>query len=185
MSLRIERGTREMRVSNQMMEKDENATDGQLVIASEGGSGETRSSVMRDHTMIRLAVPSEDESGLSARRSGHFGKCACFTVVEIDHGKLTNVYSLANFAHAGSCQGPVELLASNGVSTVVVGAIGSRPLGALMAAGIDVLYDADSASVGEAVEAVRLGLTPIMESQSVCESSRHSSHCGSEVREPS
>jgi predicted Fe-Mo cluster-binding NifX family protein len=171
MSLRIERGTREMRVSNQMMEKDENATDGQLVIASEGGSGETRSSVMRDHTMIRLAVPSEDESGLSARRSGHFGKCACFTVVEIDH--------------AGGCQGPVELLASNGVSTVVVGAIGSRPLGALMAAGIDVLFDADSAAVGEAVEAVRLGLTPIMESQSVCESSRHSSHCGSEVREPS
>ena len=60
-----------MRVSDQMMEKDENAADGQLVIASESGSGETRSSVVRDHTMIRLAVPSEDESGLSARRSGH------------------------------------------------------------------------------------------------------------------
>ena len=168
-----------MRVSDQMMEKDENAADGQLVIASESGSGETRSSVVRDHTMIRLAVPSEDESGLSARRSGHFGKSACFTVVEIDNGKPTSVYSLANLAHAGGCQGPVELLTSNGVTTVVVGGIGSRPLGALMAAGIDVLYDADSASVGEAVEAVRLGLTPLMEAQSACESSQHSSHCGS------
>ena len=168
-----------MRVSDQMMEKDEKVADGQLVIASESGSGEARSSVVRDHTKIRLAVPSEDESGLSARRSGHFGKSACFTVVEIDNGKPTSVYSLANLAHAGGCQGPVDLLVTNGVSTVVVGGIGSRPLGALMAAGIDVLYDADSASVGEAVEAVRLGLTPLMEAQSACESSQHSSHCGS------
>lgn len=168
-----------MRVSDQMMEKDENAADGQLVITGENSSGETRSSVVRDHTMIRLAIPSEDESGLSARRSGHFGKSACFTVVEIDNGKPTNVYSLANLGHAGGCQGPVELLVTNGVSTVVVGGIGNRPLGALMAAGIDVLYDADSASVGEAAEAVCLGLTPFMEAQSACESSQHSSHCGS------
>jgi predicted Fe-Mo cluster-binding NifX family protein len=174
-----------MRVSDQMMEKDENTTDGQLVIAGESGSGETRSSVIRDHTMIRLAVPSEGEGGLSARRSGHFGKSACFTVVEIDHGELTNVCSLANVTHAGGCQGPVELLTSNGVTTVVVGGIGSRPLGALMAAGIDVLFDADSAAVGEAVEAVRLGLTPLMESESACESSRHNSHCGGDVGEPS
>jgi predicted Fe-Mo cluster-binding NifX family protein len=179
MSLQIERGTREMRVSDQMMEKDENAADGQLVNASENGSGETRSSAVRDDTVIRLAVPSEDEGGLNARRSGHFGKSACFTVVEIDHGKLTNVYSLANSAHAGGCQGPVELLITNRVRTVVVGGIGSRPLGALMAAGIDVLFDVDSASVGQAVEAVRLGLTPLMEVQSACESSRHSSHCAS------
>jgi len=89
----MERDTREMRVSDQMMAKDENAARGQLAAAGESRSGETRSSAVRDHTMIRLAVPSEDEGGLNARRSGHFGKSACFTVIEIDHGKPTSVYS--------------------------------------------------------------------------------------------
>ncbi len=133
---------------------------------------------------LRLAVPSEGAGGLGARRSSHFGKCACFTMVDIDHSEFTEVRTLSNPARDGGCRKPVELLVSNGVTAVVVGAIGERPLAALATAGINVLFDAGSQSVGEAVEDVRLGITPVMSPQWAC-AERHSGQCGGRDGRPS
>ena len=35
-----------------------------------------------------LGVPSQGQGGLESQRSGHFGHCDCFTLVEIDGMKL-------------------------------------------------------------------------------------------------
>ena len=37
-------------------------------------------------TSIKLAVPTMGAAGLNAERSGHFGHCDCFTVVDIVDG---------------------------------------------------------------------------------------------------
>ena len=40
-------------------------------------------------TSIKLAVPTMGVAGLNAERSGHFGHCDCFTVVEIVDGVVS------------------------------------------------------------------------------------------------
>ena len=37
---------------------------------------------------MKLAVPSMGEGGLEAERSGHFGHCDCFTIVDIVDGEI-------------------------------------------------------------------------------------------------
>jgi len=78
---------------------------------------------------VRIAVPSEAPGGLSARRSGHFGRCECFTVVEIEDGDVTSVEVVHNAPHQdGGCMTPVLLLAEHTVDVIVVDGIGGRPL---------------------------------------------------------
>jgi predicted Fe-Mo cluster-binding NifX family protein len=116
-----------------------------------------------------LAVPSNGEGGLTADRSGHFGKCDCFTLIEIGDSGPGNVRVVANPPHTnGGCLSLVELLASNGVTALLVGGIGGRPLAGFQAAGIDVYFDNQLAKVGEAVEAVRSGAASLMQTQQAC-----------------
>jgi predicted Fe-Mo cluster-binding NifX family protein len=110
-----------------------------------------------------LAVPSNRPGGLGAVRSGHFGRCDCFTVIEIADDEVGAVRVIENAGHTdGGCLGPVGLLTGGGVTAIVVSGIGGRPLEGLRSAGIDVYFDDRLALVNEAVEAFRAGeVTPI------------------------
>ena len=44
-------------------------------------------------TKTRIAIPSEAPGGLDARRSGHFGRCECFTMVDVIDGRVGEVES--------------------------------------------------------------------------------------------
>ncbi|MRR12068.1 dinitrogenase iron-molybdenum cofactor biosynthesis protein, partial [bacterium] len=102
-----------------------------------------------------LAVPSNGMGGLDAERSGHFGRCDCFTVVEIEDGAITGVRIVQNLPHVeGGCARPVEILASEGVTSIVVAGIGGRPLAAFNEAGISVYYDNQVPMVGDIVDAM-------------------------------
>ena len=37
-------------------------------------------------TTMKLAVPTMGQAGLGSERSGHFGHCDCFTIVDIVDG---------------------------------------------------------------------------------------------------
>ena len=77
----------------------------------------------------RIAVPSESPGGLDARRSGHFGRCECFTMVDVVDGQIGRVEVLHNAPHVeGGCMAPVLLLAEHKVDAIVVDGIGGRPL---------------------------------------------------------
>ena len=105
-----------------------------------------------------LAVPSNGAGGLEAERSGHFGRCDGFTIVEIEDGEVQAVRVVENLPHTdGGCLGPVNLLASNGVTALIVAGIGGRPLAGFRDAGIDVYFDKQLPKVGQAVDAVRAG----------------------------
>jgi predicted Fe-Mo cluster-binding NifX family protein len=89
---------------------------------------------------IRIAIPSEAPGGIDALRAGHFGHCACFTLVDIDGGQVGEVEVLQNAPHVeGGCMAPVMVLAEHNVDAIVVQGIGGRPLMGFNQVGIHVL----------------------------------------------
>jgi predicted Fe-Mo cluster-binding NifX family protein len=122
-----------------------------------------------DHKTIRIAVPSELPGGLTAQRAGHFGRCACFTLVEVVDGEVGEVAVLANAPHTeGGCMAPVITLAENMVDTIVVDGIGGRPLMGFNQVGIAV-HAGSGGDVGTTVAAYIRGGLPIVGLEGACQ----------------
>jgi predicted Fe-Mo cluster-binding NifX family protein len=116
-----------------------------------------------------IAVPSLSPGGLEADRSGHFGHCDFFTLVEVGGDSATKVTVVENAPHhEGGCLDPVNLLASLGVTEIVVGGMGARPLALFGDMGITVYADQELPTVGEVVDALLQGLVPVMSAMQVC-----------------
>jgi len=47
----------------------------------------------------RIAVPSEGTGGLEGMRSGHFGHCPSFTLVDVENGAIKEVTVIPNHEH--------------------------------------------------------------------------------------
>jgi predicted Fe-Mo cluster-binding NifX family protein len=119
-------------------------------------------------TRQRVAVPSEAPGGLTARRSGHFGRCECFTVVEVEGETAVAVEVIDNLPHQdGGCMRPVLLLAENGVDAIVVDGIGGRPLLGFHQVGIAV-HAGDGADVQSAISAFARGSLPELGLEGAC-----------------
>ncbi len=88
-----------------------------------------------------IAVPTSGQGGLDAPCSPHFGRCECFTVIEVENGEPKEVVVAFNPPHGqGDCLGPVDLLVSKSVNALIVRGIGMRPLVGFRNAGIEVYY---------------------------------------------
>lgn len=117
----------------------------------------------------RIAVPSLSPGGLEAERSGHFGHCDVFTIVDVEEGRIKSVTTLPNGTHVqGGCMVPVNLLAQNKVSALIVGGIGMRPLMGFRQVGITVYHDAERPEVRPVVEDLIAGRLPIIVDDQVC-----------------
>ena len=116
----------------------------------------------------RLAVPSAAPGGIDSMRSGHFGRCDCFTLVDIEQGKVKDVTVIPNPPHIqGQCLAPVGLLKLHGANAIIVGGIGMRPLTGFREAGMEV-YLGTGPSVSDVVlEFIVDALTP-MSPQEAC-----------------
>jgi predicted Fe-Mo cluster-binding NifX family protein len=102
---------------------------------------------------VLVAVPSEGSGGLEAERSGHFGRCDCFTLVEIGEGVVKSVSVIDNPPHAeGGCLRPVGILSAQGADAIIVAGIGGRPLAGFGEAGISVYFDDQTPAVGDVVK---------------------------------
>ncbi len=109
-------------------------------------------------TKIRIAVPSQHPGGLEAGLGAHFGHCDIYTVVDAEEGKVLEVSNLPNVPHQqGGCMAPVNHLKQNGVTTLIAGGMGLRPLMGFNQVGIQVFYGGVAPSVGAAVEALLAG----------------------------
>ena len=118
---------------------------------------------------LRIAVPSELPGGLEARRSGHFGRCACFTLVDMEDGAVGQVQVLSNAPHTeGGCMAPVVVLAEHMVDALVVDGIGGRPLMGFNQVGIAV-HAGVGADVRTAVEAYAQGGLPVVGFEGACQ----------------
>jgi predicted Fe-Mo cluster-binding NifX family protein len=116
-----------------------------------------------------IAVPSLAPGGLEAGRSGHFGHCDVFTLIELNGKKVANVSVIENTPHhEGGCLDPVKLLASLGATEIVVGGMGARPLAFFGDMGIKVYANQELLTVGEVVDALLQGSVPMMSAMQVC-----------------
>ncbi len=118
---------------------------------------------------VRVAVPCETPGGLEARRSGHFGRCDCFTMVDVVDGKVGEVEILHNAPHTeGGCMAPVILLAEHKVDAIVVDGIGGRPLMGFNQVGIAV-HAGVGGDVQTAVHAFIQGALPVVGLEGACQ----------------
>lgn len=118
---------------------------------------------------LKLAVPTMGSAGLGAQRSGHFGHCDCFTIIDIVDGELTNVTELDNSPHEeGGCIAIVDLLKNAGVQAIAAAGMGMRPMQGFANANIAVYYDADHPTVEEVAKLVAQGALPNMTEDQAC-----------------
>lgn len=122
-----------------------------------------------DSKTIRIAVPSEAPGGLTAPRSGHFGRCECFTMVDLVDGQIGQVEVLQNAPHVdGGCMAPVMVLAEHQVDAIVVDGIGGRPLMGFNQVGIAVHAGLGS-DVQTSVDAFAKGGLPVVGLDGACQ----------------
>ena len=117
----------------------------------------------------RIAIPSVETGGLDGQRSGHFGHCEVFTLVDVEDGEIKDVTIIPNQSHVqGGCMVPVNLLAEHKVNALIAGGIGMRPLMGFRQAGIDVYHDANRPEIRPVVEDLIAGRLPQIEDNQVC-----------------
>jgi predicted Fe-Mo cluster-binding NifX family protein len=110
-----------------------------------------------------------EAGGLDGQRSGHFGHCDAFTLVDVEGGEISQVTTIPNQSHVqGGCMVPVNLLAENKVNALIVGGIGMRPLMGFRQAQIDVYYDATRPEIKPVVEDLIAGKLPMISDDQVC-----------------
>jgi predicted Fe-Mo cluster-binding NifX family protein len=117
----------------------------------------------------RIAIPSMGPGGLDGERSGHFGHCDVFTMVDVENGQIKQVTTVPNQSHVqGGCMVPVNLLAEHNVNALIVGGIGMRPLMGFRQVGIDVYYDAERPQIRPVVEDLIAGKLSAIGDNQVC-----------------
>lgn len=103
---------------------------------------------------IWVAVPSDAPGGLDAAPSAHFGHCDAYTLARVENGRISQVDVNYNEGHEhGNCLQPVQELAQKGVTALLAGGMGMRPLQAMQAAGITVYHNAGQTTVRDALNA--------------------------------
>ena len=117
----------------------------------------------------RIAIPSIESGGLEGQRSGHFGHCDVFTLVDVKGGEIQQVTTIPNQSHVqGGCMVPVNLLEEHKVNALIVGGIGMRPLMGFRQVGIDVYHDSNRPEIRPVVEDLIAGKLPIIGDNQVC-----------------
>ncbi len=120
--------------------------------AQEVAGGQAETVIAPDNGALRIAIPADSDKGLDAQRSGHFGKCAYYILIDINDNQIQQVTPLLNGGHTqGGCFAPVMLLNGNHVKKLIVAGIGGRPLEGFRETGIEV-YAGVGQTVGETVD---------------------------------
>jgi len=124
----------------------------------------------------RIAIPSVDKGGIDGQRSGHFGHCDVFTLIDIENGEITGITTIDNQDHSeGGCLAPVQMLAQHQVNALVVGGIGMRPLLGFKQAGIHVYFENQRVDIRPVVEDLINGRLPLISENQVCGGGGHCS----------
>ena len=127
----------------------------------------------------RIAIPSVEKGGLDGQRSGHFGHCDVFTLVDVEEGEIKTVTMVANQGHVqGGCMVPVNFLADHNVNALIVGGIGMRPLMGFRQVGIDVYHDETRPDIRPVVEDLIAGKLPVIGDNQVCGGGSGGGGCG-------
>ena len=115
---------------------------------------------------MKVCIPTEDNAGLTARISPHFGSAPWFTFVDTESGNTRSVPNLEHEHQPGTCDAAGSI-AGMDVEAVVCGGFGRRAFRSMRETGIPV-YVTESPSVGDAVEAFRRDLLVQLLEEDAC-----------------
>ncbi len=121
--------------------------------------------------MERIVIPAEDENGLSARLSGHFGRAPYFIVVELSDGNVASVRVIPNESeHFGGSGHPPDRILQFKPDAVITYGMGPQAIRIFQNSRVAVLK-ANADTVKEVVEAyIQDRLEELTEG---CHSARH------------
>ena len=116
-----------------------------------------------------VAIPSSLPGGLDAPLGAHFGHCDLYTLVKVKDGQVDEVQTVPNVPHQqGGCMAPVQYLAEQGVTALIAGGMGLRPLMGFHQVGIKVFFGNGAQTVGEAVQAFVADKLPQFSQENTC-----------------
>ncbi len=101
---------------------------------------------------MKIAVTSQDASGLGAAVSPHFGRCPFYTLVTLEDGRIVEVEVVSNSGADGHAPGELPAYVKQlGASVILTGGMGRRAAEFFRRMGVEVVGGAGG-KVREAVE---------------------------------
>jgi len=89
--------------------------------------------------MKRIAFACEDDKGLQSEMSMHFGRCACYTLVDVEQDEIKNVQVIANPYFENHVPGVVPgFMNEQKADVMIAGGMGPRAVQLFQSFGIDV-----------------------------------------------
>lgn len=124
---------------------------------------------------MKIAFPTQQDTGINSVVFGHFGTAATFVVVDSETGDTTSVGNRDLNHQHGKCQ-PLVALGGQAVDAVVVGGIGGGALRQLNASGIKV-YRAVEGTIAENHALFKAGKLPEFTMNQTCAGHQGLSGC--------
>lgn len=115
---------------------------------------------------MKIAFPTQEDSGADSLIFNHFGSAGLFIIVDTETGKIESSVNPDTDHQHGQCQ-PLKALGGNKVDAVAVCGIGKGALVKLQNSGIKV-FRATEGSVNDNLNLVKSGLLPEFESEHTC-----------------
>jgi predicted Fe-Mo cluster-binding NifX family protein len=97
---------------------------------------------------MKIAIPSKGTT-LDSAPDDRFGRAPYFAVIDTDNQKFTSIENTAASAPGGVGPQAVGILSREGVQVVITGRIGGNALTALKEAGIEVIEQELTGTVGD------------------------------------
>lgn len=104
---------------------------------------------------MKIAISSSSGAGLGSPVDPRFGRCAFYTIVEVNDGEVTNVQSLPNTAvtaFQGAGIQATQMVVNCGVNIIITGFLGPNAFYGLQQAGIPVYSVTSGILVSQALE---------------------------------
>lgn len=119
---------------------------------------------------MRIAIPSESNTGLDSKRSGHFGHAPFFTIVTYaDDMSIESVEAIQNVDHdAVGCGGVIDYVSGLGVDGILAVGMGMPPFTRFTNAGVRVYSDTTEPNVGKVAQLFAEGKVAPMNPSAAC-----------------
>jgi predicted Fe-Mo cluster-binding NifX family protein len=127
-------------------------------VESHFGMAKEQETVSKPAGKKRIAVAAEDDGGLEANVSAHFGRCPYYTMVDVEGDKIALSYKVENpfyGAHGNPGQVP-SFIRDQGAHVIIAGGMGQRAVGFFEQFGIEAVTGA-AGKVEAVVEAYLKG----------------------------
>ena len=101
---------------------------------------------------MRIAVSSEDNSGLDSTVSAHFGRCPFYILVDVEDGRVLETQAVANPYYDSHVPGAVpQFIREQGADVMIAGGMGARAVQLFQQFGVEAVTGAQG-TVRQALE---------------------------------